>query len=325
MKLERLVEKDIKDVVYLWNLERLKGRFIHKSFNEDEFFNKFIKKETGLEKVNVVYKSENKIVGFGNGCYKDDSDTGYITFVLVNSEYLRQGIATEILKALENELIAKSNIKKIDLIFFNPINLEWIVPNTVYHDHPNAPGVDVSSDGYMFFKNLGYRDFAMQNSYYRKLEGFEYTQTINERLGSLKERNIDIVYYDENKHTGFNDLFDNLESQLWRDTIIENINRKNGGDPVLIVEDGSKICGFTGPLTVQESKRGSFCGIGVHSDYRKHGAGKVLFSALCKGLKDAGAEYMTLFTGENNPARNIYESANFKIIRTWANMRKEFK
>ncbi|TVR54608.1 MAG: GNAT family N-acetyltransferase, partial [Spirochaetaceae bacterium] len=42
----------------------------------------------------------------------------------------------------------------------------------------------------------------------------------------------------------------------------------------------------------------------------------------CMGLKQIGAEFMSLFTGEANPARNIYEAAGFKIVRTWANMRK---
>ena len=38
-----------------------------------------------------------------------------------------------------------------------------------------------------------------------------------------------------------------------------------------------------------------------------------------------GAGYMTLFTGEANPARNIYEAAGFRIVRTWADMRKEVR
>ena len=39
-------------------------------------------------------------------------------------------------------------------------------------------------------------------------------------------------------------------------------------------------------------------------------------------LKAMGASFMTLFTGENNPARNIYEAAGFTVVRTWADMRK---
>ena len=58
---------------------------------------------------------------------------------------------------------------------------------------------------------------------------------------------------------------------------------------------------------------------------RGNGAGKVLFGRLCTGLRDLGAKYMTLFTGETNPARNIYEAQGFKIVRTWADMHKQAK
>ena len=39
-------------------------------------------------------------------------------------------------------------------------------------------------------------------------------------------------------------------------------------------------------------------------------------------LKEQGASFMSLYTGEDNPARNIYEAAGFKIVRSWADMRK---
>ena len=49
----------------------------------------------------------------------------------------------------------------------------------------------------------------------------------------------------------------------------------------------------------------------------------MLFSELCFGLRELGAGYMTLFTGENNPARRIYETAGFIIVKSWANMKKQ--
>ena len=66
-------------------------------------------------------------------------------------------------------------------------------------------------------------------------------------------------------------------------------------------------------------------GIGVHSAYRGYGAGKVLFSSLCLQLSKLGADYMTLLPGDANSARRIYEKEGFKIVRSWANMRKEIK
>ena len=78
-----------------------------------------------------------------------------------------------------------------------------------------------------------------------------------------------------------------------------------------------------GYINLAEKENGIFLGIGVHPDCRGLGAGKTLFAALCRGLKQQGAGDMTLFTGENNPARNIYEAAGFKIVKVWADMRKE--
>ncbi len=325
MNISMLSNQDVQEVLDLWNKERDKNRFLHKKLDLETFNSKFIEVSDNIEKINCVCKEEEKVIGFGNACYKKGEEVGYITFILVQEEYIRRGIGSEILKALEEELKKNDKLKKLEIIFFNPINLEWIVPGTKGHDHPNAPGVDMSSPAYLFFKNTGFRDFATQNSYYRLLEGFAYTEKIEKRAAELSDKEITITYYDKEKHYDFEELFENLNTPLWTEAIMGNISKEDAGYPVLIVENKGKICGFTGPLMVQDSKRGYFAGIGIHSEYRKHGAGKVLFSALCRGLKDEGAHYMTLFTGETNPARNIYESAGFKIVRSWADMRKEIK
>lgn len=183
--------------------------------------------------------------------------------------------------------------------------------------------MDVKSDSDLFFKNNGYRDIVYQNSYYRLLRDLHYSDEAHQRLEKLNQSDIHITSYHPTRHTGWDELFSNLNHPIWKSTIEENLASEDGGDPILIVEHEGQICGFEGPLSIEESRRGSFCGIGIRSDYRQSGAGKVLFSTLCKGLKELGAEYMTLFTGENNPARYIYESADFKIVRTWSDMRKE--
>ena len=76
------------------------------------------------------------------------------------------------------------------------------------------------------------------------------------------------------------------------------------------------------PIMALTASRGYFAGIAVAEDVRGKGLGKILFYELCKGLREKGAAYMTLFTGENNPARNIYEEAGFRIVRSWSDMRR---
>jgi GNAT superfamily N-acetyltransferase len=206
-------------------------------------------------------------------------------------------------------------------MFFNPVMIPWVVPGTDA-DHPNAPGVDVACDGYLFLKNHGYRDIVYQNSYYLPLSDYRFPADIERRIECLAEDGLRITRYNPARHRGLDELFDDLGNDEWRGIIMENLARGEDADPVLIVEHDGRACGFTGPIRVQPSGRGYFAGIGVHSDYRKRGAGKVLFAALCMELKGIGASFMTLFTGETNPARGIYEAAGFRIVRTWADMRK---
>ncbi len=258
-----------------------------------------------------VYIKDDKCVGFISGVVHNA--TGFVTFVAVDEDYRRQGIGTVLVGHLEDIL----GVKKWECSFFNPVNLEWIIPGTDGYDHPNTQGVDVASGAYIFFKNLKYKDVLAQNTYFREIVDFEYSPDILTKMEGLNKRGLTIDYLDKTKHTGLDKLFDDLGNELWRDGIM------NTSDPVLVVLDGNKVCGFTGPLRVQDSGRGFFIGIGIHSAYRQFGAGKVLFNALCKGLKDEGAKFMSLFTGDTNPARNIYEAAGFKIVKVWQVMRKE--
>ena len=63
----------------------------------------------------------------------------------------------------------------------------------------------------------------------------------------------------------------------------------------------------------------------VEERYRGHGLGKLLFYRLCRAEKECGAQYMSLFTGIDNPAQNIYKEAGFTPRRYFAVMIKELK
>ncbi len=322
MSIRLINQKDIKETLILWNQCLSNPDFLYKRLDETTFKTKFMNHNSDFETITYLSLKDDQINGFASGVHMFNKDTAYITAIVVSNDYKRQGIATSLLKKLEDRLLEiNPNLKKIDIVFFNPINLEWIIPNTDNHDHPNAPGVDIISDAYLFFKACGYSDFAYQNSYYKDISQYEFTDKTLDKIKRLKDNEIKITLFDKNKHHGFDELFIDLKSEAWKNEINETI--KNEMYPVLIAEKKGLIIGFSGPLKVQPSMRGYFTGIGIHSGYRGFGAGSVLFSGLCKSLKDIGAHYMTLFTGENNPARNIYEKEGFKIVRSWVDMRKE--
>lgn len=329
MNITTMTSADITAAAALYN-RYAEQEYVYKKLSEEAFAETFYSSQDRAVKVNVAAKAENgEFAGFAGGCLVPGKDVAYVTFVLVDKAYRRQGVGTELLAALEQALLSKNaelpepmEIKTFQMIFFNPVALTWVVPGTPGHDHPNAPGVDVASDAYIFFKNQGYLDRVFQNSFYLPLQSFKIKPEVQAKIDALPENELSICIYDPQKHYGMKELMDNLESEAWKEEILGNIARPDGGDPVIIAEHKGKAVGFTGPIRVQESGRGYFAGIGVHSDYRKYGLGKSLFSTLCQSLKDIGAGYMTLFTGETNPARRIYASAGFKIVKTWSDMQK---
>ena len=334
VSVERLTETDLAGCVLLWaDCCGGAGKLPYEPLNEADLASKFLHAGPQTRLVSLVARvvsgpaAVGEVVGVASGSSKLDGPQGYITIILVRDGYRRQGLGSLLLRQLEEQLqtASEGRIKQFEVMFFNPVTLNWIVPGTDRHDHPNSPGVDVACDGYLFLKNFGYRDIAYQNSFYLPLADYTFPADIQRRIAQLAKQDIHITHYDPSRHDGLNALFDDLGNEPWREIVMANCSPDGKGDPLIIVEQGNRVCGFTGPISVQPSGRGYFAGIGVHSAYRNRGAGKALFSVLCMELKGIGARFMTLFTGETNPARNIYEAAGFKIVKTWADMRKEIK
>lgn len=324
MKIEKLLKIDSNEVVNIWN-NSINDGFIYKKLDEKSYLDTFFRVNDEYEIVSFKAIIDNKIVGISSGVLYPTRNTFYITMILVEEENRLRGIGTSLYNELEKVWIKDKSIEKVDILFTNPINLVWIVPNTEGHEHPGAPGVDMKGDGYLFYQNLGFRDFVYQNSYYKRIKDYEYSDEIKQRFEKLEKENITADFYQISKHKGLEELMDDLNSDSWKATVLNHVKEKGEANTLLVALDGDLVIGFTGPIHKQDSGRGYFAGIGIHSKYRGKGIGTLLFSRLCMGFKEIGVDYMTLFTGKNNPARNIYERENFKIVRSWANMRKEIK
>ncbi len=310
--------KYVSDCVAIWNSYANGVDTVFKPMTEEKFSQMFVA-EHGYITVSAYESDESGVIGFGYANYANKGCTvAYITYIGVRKDAVRKGVGTRVLAALESELRqANPSLEKIELVFYNPCQLAWFIPGEAPHDHPGAPGVDMESAGYKFFAKHGYVDYAIQNAYYLNLDNYNYPADIIERMEKLKEKGIDICYYDNDKNYGFSEFFDNIKNEGWRNAVMSRLD-----EDIVIASDGGKVVGYTGPLSLSREGRGMFCGIGVHTEYRQHGIGKLLFASLCKGLSEKGAQYMSLFTGTTNPARKIYEGAGFNIVRTFADMRK---
>lgn len=307
----------IEQCVEIWNSYVTNGDVVFKPINNDVFEKMFLQTKN-YEQVSVCLGDDNGVAAYGFANFAKDAIVAYITYIGVRKDMARNGLGKTVLDQLEQKLIETNPaLEKIELVFYNPCQLSWFIPNAAPHDHPGAPGVDMDSAAYSFFSKNGYVDYAIQNAYYLPLEKYEYPADIAARMEGLKDKGIEICYYDNDKNFGFPEFFDNIKNEGWRKQVLSQLDKD-----IVIASDGGKVVGYTGPLTVSPEGRGMFCGIGVHTEYRQHGIGKILFASLCKGLSEKGAGYMSLFTGTTNPARFIYEGAGFNIVRTFADMRK---
>lgn len=262
-------------------------------------------------------------VGFISGQCPNYAGVAYLTYIAVLPAYRGRGIGDGLLAALEAQLISLG-ARRCDIVFYDPAHLPWTIPGSV-HGHPCAPGIMTSSPAASFLMARGYAEWCAQISYYGALDGYRESDAVLARRAALAAEGIEITLYDPARHHGLYDLFDAIHNPGWRVTVFAHLDQ-----PIVVAVDTARqglVVGYTGPLDqVREGggRRGSFCGIGTHPDYRGRGIGKQLFSRMCALHAEAGAEFMSLYTGENNPARRVYEAAGCRGVVRWSNLRKEF-
>lgn len=300
------------------------GDMLHKKISKQEFAEKIFTYNSHLEPV-VLAGSQGE--GFVCGCADRMQKKRFITMIIVNKAMRQKGLGTVLIKAMEKELsddrfrFGCSGSITVELSFFNPAAFEWTIPG--YNaSHPNVPGVDPDSQAYALLERLGYKTFAVQNSYFLFMETYVLDPGIVKKKKELEAQGITFEIYNKNIHKGMEAVLKELDNPLWEQEILSEAPVSEGGRPILVPVSDGHVQGFTGPMEVAFDGRGYFAGIGIGAELRGKGVAKVLFCELCTALKAMGASFMTLFTGENNPARNIYEAAGFTVVRTWADMRK---
>jgi ribosomal protein S18 acetylase RimI-like enzyme len=245
----------------------------------------------------------------------------YLTYFGILPEYRCSGYATALIDNAEKILRDDYSAKRIDIVFYNPAHLPWIIPGST-DGHPCAPGIKTDSPAARLLLNRGYSEWCAQIAYYMPLSEYKTKEEHSARLASLAETGIRITYYDPANHHGLYELFDAIRNPGWRKTVMAHLDQ-----PIVVAVDHNKnglIVGYTGPLSqVREGNgiRGNFCGIGTHPDYRGRGIGTLIFCEMCRHHSQSGATFMSLYTGENNPARRVYESAGLRATVRWSNLR----
>ena len=272
---------------------------------------------------------DGKLLGIGGALVKSSDDnnpnaSGYIHTFIVKKEYRRQGIGSKLL-ALCEQYIKDKGRTSARLVFLSPINWPWYIPNTDHHIHPGTPAIRINSDMYIFLYHHNYFVNSIHEGFHLPLSEYELPQSGVAKMEENKQRGLFVEMYDPNKHYGVEDFCKKIEGSNagFAHSIRYNLNREDPR-PFLCANENGRMVGWTGAIWNEASGRGHFDGIIVDEDIRGAGLGKALFCYLCYQSKLNGAQYMTFFTGLDNPARYIYLSAGFKIAQSFADMKKKF-
>lgn len=310
-----------EETIALWNREAVRDGY--KELTEESFARIF-RDEPHFDAYNTFLLVEDgKVLGFACGCTGDDLPlggvAGYITCIVLAEECRSDESYALLLRQLEDRF-RQLGKKQADVLFFNPMQLPWYIPDTPNHEHNNAPGVPVGSSLHSFLLRSGYVQRATEQAMYLNLAEFVYPDETREKEAKAAEQGYEVGLFDSSKHRGLAEMLAGLNNPLWQQEIAACAA---DGVPVVIASKDGAAAGFAGPVVRQPNGRGYFAGIGVHPDHEGHGLGTVLFFRLCKAFLEIGTDYMSLYTGSTNPALRIYERAGFRPVKTFAIMRKE--
>ncbi len=348
MIIRPFAQADVPALVSLWNACVDAGDVVYKPITEAYYRRKFEQDPNHDPRYIFAADQDGQLIGFIYGLAKKiflpkethENSPGYVTTLLVDQAYRRQGVGT----ALLNTLLAafRENGKHLaQMSNSNPLNIDWLIPDTPSHDHNNAPGVDVASDAYAFFLSQGFIEGGREVAMYLNLAQYAWKPEITEIRERLASEGIYTGRYDASLDYDYDGMCDRIPSEYWRSSIATEIaawktgrpttdvrflpNGKvpPGPRPMLVATHDGKIAGFTGPVDKQDSGRGYFTGICTDPLYERRGIATVLFNLLMQEFVDEGATFSTLFTGDTNHAQRLYLRTGFYVAKVFAWMTKE--
>ena len=270
-----------------------------------------------------VLVKDQGICGFINGCagehIGDGAPKGYIScLILAEEEDIREN--TEMLMQTLEAAFRNSGQTQSTVSFFNPIRLPWVIPGTDNHQHNNVPGVPLDLALHERLVELGYRETSRECAMHYDLASHRAPDWITEKAGKMAAQGYTVARYDSSIHQGLKEMVECFRNPMWSAEIPA---AGKAGMDLLVGLNGNVCAGFAGPVYPEETGRGYFAGIAVAPKYERNGLGTLLFYRLLEREKEAGARYMSLFTGINNKARFIYLGAGFRIVRTFSVMLKD--
>jgi ribosomal protein S18 acetylase RimI-like enzyme len=313
--------EDLSAVVELWNREATK--YDYKSFTEREFQDTFIDHPYFDAKCIWVGCNEKGVVGFAAGSSGDDLPlgdvAGYITSVIIDANVASLELYDAFLLSIEKRF-QELGKRQAEVLFFNPIKLKWNIPSAPQHEHNNAPGISKDQPLYDALIARGYVDRATQCGMYLRLGNLTVPEDIISKEDKANSKDYSVTPYAPALHNGLEATLAALQNPQWEKEVVSYVK---DGAPLVVAVHGNEVVGFAGPIISEPNGRAFFCGIGVHPEHEGHGLGSVLFFRMVEAFQNVGCQYISLFTGSNNPAIRIYQKAGFNIEKQFSILRRE--
>ncbi|CAM4244332.1 GNAT family N-acetyltransferase [Paenibacillus typhae] len=321
MQIRPFTMEDVSAVVALWNQEAT--QYDYKPFTEREFQDTFINHPYFDAECIWVGCNEKGMAGFAAGCSGENLPlgdvAGYITCVIIDSETASKELYDAFVQRIEARF-RQLGKRQAEVLFFNPVKLEWTIPSAPQHKHNNAPGISKDQPLYAALIARGYVDRATQCGMYLKLGNFSIPEDIAGKERKANREGYRVAHYAPDVHKGLETMLAALQNPQWEKDVAAYVR---DGKPLVAAMYGDEVVGFAGPLIVEPDGRAFFCGIGVHPEYEGHGLGSVLFFRMVEAFQNAGCQYISLFTGSNNPALRIYQKAGFHVEKQFSILRRE--
>ena len=322
-------DQDMPALVRIWNESVDKNEVVFYPASEEYLNKRIFDIPHEVKPYTFVAEKDGQVIGFVIGvCQKTflpkqthENTPGYLVVIFVEKAHRRNGVGKQLMSALEDAFRAAGK-KTIAMTSLSPIDMEWRIPNTPGHDHNNVPGVDKACEGYPFLLAQGFEDTVREVAMYLKLADYQEPAFVKEKQQALREQGIETGLYDVSLKYDFDRMCTRVGSEYWRKVLQDETAKENPRPILTATTPDGYIVGFTGPVDRQESGRGWFTGICTDPEFEGRGIASVLFNLLMQEFIKVGADFSTLFTGEENWAQRVYRRAGFDVVRTFSYMSK---
>ena len=246
-----------------------------------------------------IARVDTRVAGFALAVAPGTGETGYLSVLMVDSDFRQNGFGGRLLDAA-GEFLAGRGCTEMRIGYKgNPITF--------------ATGVDMKTPAYTFFLNQGFRNRGSVSLFMETtFDEFELREEIEDYIEDNRSRGILFGLCHARHREALCAFMEALFPGGWEASVKVCMDGEPPY-PVFIATDGPAVVGFAGPVRVGGDGSGGFTGIGTHPDYRRGKIGTVLFNLMCAEFKKRGVARNTLHTGLNNPAQEIYFGAGYRV------------